>query len=102
MNYLNNKSSADKKTTLESADTKQCAGANIFRANIDVTKLMPPGIEQLPQDLENIFKTREEFLSYYYNVSEEIIKLIFTEEMYKYLMDKELNDIRVRQVNLNS
>jgi hypothetical protein len=91
---------AGKKTNLESSDTKQCAGANIFRANIDVAKLMPKGIEQLSQDLENIYNTREEFLAHYYNVSEEVIKTIFTERLYQELLIKEMSDTKVKKVNL--
>jgi hypothetical protein len=91
---------AGKETNLESSDTKQCAGANIFRANIDVAKLMPKGIEQLPQDLENIYNTREEFLAHYYNVSEEVIKTIFTERLYQELLIKEMRDANVKKVNL--
>lgn len=96
----NSKGYAGKETTLESADTKQCAGANIFRANIGVSERMPKGIAQLPKDLENVFSTREEFLSHYYTVSEEVIKSVFTETIYKELLIKELSDINAKQVNL--
>jgi hypothetical protein len=96
----NSKGYAGKETTLESTDTKQCAGANIFRANIDVAKYMPAGIKQLPADKETVFATKEEFLAYYYNVSEEFIKNIFTESIYKELMQRELNDVNVKKVNL--
>lgn len=98
----NSKNYVGKNTTLESPDTKQCAGAAIFRSNIGVAPMMPKGIEILPEDKENVFATREEFLAHYYNISEEIIKLIFTEEMYKQLMVKELNDANVKKVNLNN
>jgi hypothetical protein len=94
------KNYSGKETNLESGNIKQCAGANIFRANIDVAKYMPKGIEQLPVDKKNVFTTKEEFLAHYYNVSEEIIRYIFTDKLYKELMEKELNDVNVKKVNL--
>lgn len=96
----NSKGYAGKNTILESSDTKQCAGAAIFRSNIGVSQMMPKGIKILPEDKENVFASKEEFLGYYYNVSLEIIKGIFTEKLYRWLLVKELNDKQVKKVDL--
>lgn len=90
---------AGKQTDLTDKKTKQCAGAAIFRSNIDVAKLMPEGISILPEDKENVFASKEEFLAYYYNVPEELVKAVFTEQMYKELLLRELNDSQVKYYN---
>ena len=79
--------------------TGDCAGASIFRSNIDVAKLMPEGISILPENKQDVFATKEEFLAYYYDVSEELVKVVFTEEKYKELQRKELNDAQVKYYN---
>lgn len=49
--------------------TPQCAGAAIYRANIGVADLMPPGIARLPPDRANVFASHEEFIAHHLQVS---------------------------------
>lgn len=43
------------------ADTMQCAGAAIMRANLGVAERMPEAIPKLPADHEKVFSTMGEF-----------------------------------------
>ncbi len=46
----------------------QCAGAAIFRENVGVSKLMPPGIHKLPGNTDKVFASAAEFLAHHYGV----------------------------------
>lgn len=41
----------------------QCAGAAIFRANVDRAKLMPSQLHSLPADTEKVYETPAELLA---------------------------------------
>jgi hypothetical protein len=89
---------AGKATTM--TEHNHCAGAAIFRTNIGVADKMPKAILTLPEDKENVFATREEFLAHYLRINELTIKTLFKEEDYEYLSLRELNDPNVRKQNL--
>lgn len=49
--------------------TGGCAGSAVFRANVGVDHLMPPGINRLPQDHEAVFSTPAQFIAHHKQIS---------------------------------
>lgn len=54
-------------------DTPQCAGAAIFRANLGLAGLMPPGIHRLPADVEAVFADVGEFIAHHVEQPLEVV-----------------------------
>lgn len=77
-------------------EVSPCAGAAIFRSNIDVAKYMPPALYKLPEDKEDVFGSKEEFLAHYYQVSVEVIKGTVKDRDYVAMLQKELQDPRIK------
>lgn len=92
----NSKGYAGKQTDFTLPTIVQCAGAAIFRSNIDVAKYMPLALYKLPEDKEDVFGSKEEFLAHYYQVSVEVIKGTVKDRDYVAMLQKELHDPRIK------
>tara|TARA_R110000850_G_scaffold25874_2_gene74543 strand:- start:7850 stop:8281 length:432 start_codon:yes stop_codon:yes gene_type:complete len=75
----------------------QCAGAAIFRSNCGFPYKLPKEIALLPKDTGTVFANEAEFYAHYKNVTVEEAKEILTQPMLDTLLEKELNDIRIKK-----
>lgn len=55
---------------------EQCAGAAIFRSNIEVQDRLPLDLLRLPKDTESVFETLEEFIVHHNQIPESVVLLI--------------------------
>jgi hypothetical protein len=79
----------------------QCSGAAQFRANIGVSDRMPDQLLKLPKS-NDVFESREKFLAYYLDTTEDFINLMFTEQDYKNMLIKEIQDANAKIINLKN
>lgn len=90
-NYAGKESDATKVT--------QCRGAAKFRSNIGVEEKLPDALLKVPADKETVFGSNQEMYAHYKNIDIEETSGI-PEGYWQYLVTKEMNDSRLRRVNM--
>jgi hypothetical protein len=74
----------------------QCAGAATYRSNLGMGSLFPPAFHILPADHEKVFSSPIEMLAHYNGISAEEAAKILADKDLRKLLQKELDDQRVR------
>lgn len=81
-------------------DNLQCAGAAIYRANIQVANKMPKGLLRLEPETETVFKDHQEFLMHYLQITREQANSWLEVNDPMDLMMEEFRKVEVKRVNL--